>query len=133
MSTLVLGAATLFDMSSAKRGKSLSEAENERLRKVIREKLLPRYDNNQSLAGPAIGLTQGGISRILVGGGGSLATARRRGQRARDIRGRGHLAPGPACSATARARAPSNYEEHPKTPHKTRVAPETISVLIESC
>lgn len=70
MSTLVLGAATLFDMSSAKRGKSLSEAENERLRKVIREKLLPRYDNNQSLAGPAIGLTQGGISRILVGGRG---------------------------------------------------------------
>lgn len=76
MSTLVLCPASLPCMGSSKRGKSLSDAENERLRHVIKTQLMPRYDGNQSAAGPKIGLTQSGLNRLLQGGGGSLATAR---------------------------------------------------------
>lgn len=67
-------------MASDKRGKSLSADENDRLRDVIRKKLLPKYDGNQSVAGPKVGMTQAGLSRILAGGGGSLATARAVGE-----------------------------------------------------
>jgi hypothetical protein len=63
-------------MATSRSGKSLTDAENERLRVVIREKLLPLYNGNQSTAGPAIGLTQSAISRLLSGGGGSLETAK---------------------------------------------------------
>lgn len=76
MSTLVLATATLPFMGSARRGKSLSDAENAALQRAVREKLLPLYENSQTLAGKAIGITQGGVSRILAGGGGSLKTAR---------------------------------------------------------
>ena len=75
MSTLVLGGATIAFMASRTRSKSLSDAENERLRDVIRKHVLPRYQGSQSLAGPALGMTQAGLSRILAGGGASLATA----------------------------------------------------------
>lgn len=51
MSMLVLGAASLPCMGSSKRGKSLSDAENDRLRHVIKTQLMPRYEGNQSAAG----------------------------------------------------------------------------------
>lgn len=62
-------------MASRTRSKSLSDEENARLREVLRKHLLPRYDGNQSAAGPALGISQAGLSRILAGGGASLATA----------------------------------------------------------
>lgn len=62
-------------MASRTRSKSLSEAENDRLREVIRRHVLPRYQGSQSAAGPALGISQAGLSRILAGGGASLATA----------------------------------------------------------
>jgi hypothetical protein len=62
-------------MASRTRSKSLSDDENTRLREVLRKHILPRYDGNQSAAGPALGISQAGLSRILAGGGASLATA----------------------------------------------------------
>jgi hypothetical protein len=65
----------IWIMTSRTRSKSLSDDENTRLREVLRKHLLPRYDGNQSSAGPALGISQAGLSRILAGGGASLATA----------------------------------------------------------
>lgn len=76
MSTLVLGGATIPFMARQRSGKSLSDSENAHLREVIRTKLLPKYDDNQTVAGPKVGVTQAAISRIIKGEGGSLALAK---------------------------------------------------------
>ena len=57
-------------------GKStMSPERTERIRQAVRERLMPRYDNNQSKLAPALGIEQSALSRFLSGGGTSMETA----------------------------------------------------------
>ena len=76
MSHLIKDRRTVSSMNSGRSGKSLTDDENQRLRVVVREKLMPLYGNNQTTAGPAIGLTQSALSRFLKGEGTSIETAK---------------------------------------------------------
>lgn len=52
------------------RGKALTAAQNDALRKLIREELLPRYGSQSALA-PKLGMSQPALSSILCGRNGS--------------------------------------------------------------
>lgn len=50
--------------------KSLSPAQNEHLREVLRELVAKDFNNNQSAAAKALGVTQSLVSEVLAGGRG---------------------------------------------------------------